>query len=210
LLKEFAADGGVLVGWQIDSDLEAMLFHEAAAQVQAHRRQVSLTGGVTACVCELQDFYRTGGGGKCTLGEAYRGTFGRSLVSHNAGDDALMTMELYKHHVALGRPAKITVDLTWFVVTAHNFQPAGQRSTHLWQFLRPRTRDTDVVKEAHDEATGKVTFKFRLQAERDVFLVQVKQALGSSWGAPAMAANPPGSHEHRCGAFVLHVRNETR
>ena len=90
-------------------------------------------GTVTAELCDLTDVYRTQGGHKASLSEVYRNVFGRSLVAHDAGDDALMTMELYKHWVGMGRPAGIVVPLSFYVVNAHSFNPPTERHSLLWK-----------------------------------------------------------------------------
>ena len=150
---------------------------------------------------------------KASLREAYREVFGRSLAAHDAGDDALMTMELYKHWVVLGRPPLITLSrLKFFVVNAHSFIPAHQRAAHLWAFLRPRSRDRDVVIE-RDDGANRYQLKFRQAEEREAFLFDVRQAITemddstvASWGEPVIVDTAPsGSYSIQCGAFVLHV-----
>lgn len=178
----------------------------------------------SATFCELTDVYRPRGGfanpsdgkpgHKCQLVEAYRGIFGRSLVAHDAGDDAVMTMELYKHWVLANRPARVPIDLRFFVVNAHSFRPAELRAMYLWNFLRPMRAERDVVIE-NDSGENRYQLKFRREEEREAYLAHVRAQIDAS-GDPAAVAfgtlerNDDGSRFVSCRAFKLHLYEQDR
>jgi hypothetical protein len=225
MIREKCTQGKLLVGWELQSDLKALGFLEAAAVATDVAtfppyggRRVPLgpmiAGAPTAVadVCDLTDVYRTTNGHKCKLSEAYKEVTGRMLEAHDAGDDAMMTMELYKHWLTAGKPAKITMNLSFFVVNVHNFQ--GDRAAHLWNFLRPRRADRDVVIDEDDGCKYKL--KFRLEAERDAYLQQVRRAIADkadpavNMGPSLPGESPVGSQRIDCGAFQLHLYQQVR
>jgi hypothetical protein len=221
MIREKCAQGKLLVGWELQSDLKALRFLEAGA-VATDAVTFPPFGGrrvplgpifpgaptVVADICELTDVYRTTNGNKCSLSEAYKEVFGRVLEAHDAGDDAMMTMELYRNWLSVGRPAKITMNLSFFVVNAHGFK--GDRAAYLWNFLRPRRADRDVVIEK-DDGINKYQLKFRQEAEGEAFLQQVRRAIADkadpavAMGPSLPADAPEGSLSIDCGAFQLHL-----
>ena len=230
MLQDFVRSGGVLVGWQLQSDLKAMGFEAAAAEMDSvddshpfGRREdlpfdiarVEPTGNAVT-VTELTDIFRTAN--KCKklqLGEAYRHVFGRELVAHNAGDDALMTMELYNHWWKMQpRPDRIPIALQFYVVNAHSFMPSDQRKEHLWDFLRLVRGERDVLTEQDMQDRNAYKFKFRLEQEREAFLGEVRnriQGRGLTFGPQQpFEGDYSAGCNIKCGVFKLHLYEENR
>lgn len=121
-----------LVGWNVEHDLRALGFLEAANFVRNGERkglalrcalrgedskeagleqnpsdeQSEATEAETICdVVELQDFFRTSHGDlPLRLAEAFRHVLQRTVHAHDAVEDARMTMELYTAWHRQGRP----------------------------------------------------------------------------------------------------------
>jgi len=99
LLNRFLVGGGVLVGWSLDHDLEALGLKCKPSQI-----------------VELTNVYQTETAKKCRLSEAYRSVFNRTANAHHASDDAKMTMELYLNWKRSGFRRHIQVSLKWYVL----------------------------------------------------------------------------------------------
>lgn len=226
LLKAFCEQGGLLVGWQLESDLKALGLTEAgvlAADAEGHPpygRRMGLPIGtpahpVDANIVELTDVYRTAEhGAKCTLAEAYTAVFTRTMSAHDAADDAAMTMELYRYWRDAGSPDRISIAVAFHVVNAHTFAP-DRRSELLWRFLRPTRRDRDVVIE-RDDGENVFQLKFRRLADRDAFVTELRRRVREDgpphgvWWGQEVPGEPQGSVQVNCGAFRIHLFEQLR
>jgi len=202
LVRRFAETGaGVLVGWQLDSDLSALGFGDAAAEAAdasafaPNGRRAGLPLGQTSSgthvscdIVDLTDAYRTSGGYKCMLSEAYTHAFRRAAhAAHDAAGDARMTMELYLHWRQAGRPARLPVPLKFYCVTAHHFRPPHRRAQLLWKFLKPERGGRMTVLEKDDGRKYKL--KFRAEAEREAYLTLVRKRVAAFREEQAAAAS---------------------
>ena len=211
---------GVVVGWELQSDLSALGFTEASALAKdeenfpPYGRRTRLP---QLCdICELTDYYRTAiNRNKCQLSEAYNFVFGRQLSAHDAGDDAQMTMELYKHWCDLGNPLHIPIPLKFYNVTVHRFDNAGHRAQCLWTFLRPVDSAGRLFKGMKERDDG-TTFKLRFrQKEHQIDYVRfVAERIQGSSDPSAQVSQPQslsiGGLEIDCGAFKMHLTEVDR
>ena len=213
LLSEFSTSAnGIIVGWEVQSDLRALGGVAASEQAKddvrfppyGKRTQLPLFGNYCN-ICELTDYYRTAKtNSKCQLSEAYNFTFARDLSAHNAGDDARMTMELYKHWCNLKCPDRISIHLKFYNITIRNFKPAQNRAHYLWTFLRVNRAG---VKEKDEKDLYKV--RFRREEHRQEYLGNVAARIQRHTDRTVKWQNPQpcrlGGQEIDCGAFVIYL-----
>jgi len=164
----------------------------------------------------LTDYYRTDiNRNKCQLSEAYNFIFARRLSAHDAGDDAQMTMELYKHWCDLGKPSHIPVPLKFYTVTVHRFDNASHRAQHLWDFLRPVDTTGQRFEGMRETDDGtKLKLRFRQKEHVDDYLNAVKERIlrisNPSVQMPQPQSVSIGGFEINCGAFRIHITEVDR
>jgi hypothetical protein len=109
LVQALVLQYGYLVGWQIENDLSALGFEDAAVAVRAGARSVTFAEGVSAEILELTDHFKTTNGSRCQLTEAHSFVFDRRTGhAHNAGTDIFqlahshaLPSRLYNHAASM-------------------------------------------------------------------------------------------------------------
>eukprot|EP00466_Bigelowiella_natans_P017419 jgi/Bigna1/75165/fgenesh1_pg.33_\ len=183
LIQRLVQEGAIMVGWQIDNDLKAL---------------------------GMDKFMTPEKGPKPKLIEAYRTVFRRNFAAHNAGDDAKVTMELYHYWNEAAKGKIVKIDLNFYCITWHYFKLSStglSRGDVLWQFLRPRTNDREVVLE-EDDGKNAYKLKFRQKADRDAYMLLIKRRLEENnihpQGKPQRVAGGRGT-EMNFGFFRSHL-----
>mmetsp|Transcript_39741 Transcript_39741/g.66572 ORF Transcript_39741/g.66572 Transcript_39741/m.66572 type:complete len:381 (-) Transcript_39741:194-1336(-) len=195
LIQRLVQEGAIMVGWQIDNDLKALGMDKVVPAQQ---------------IVDLTTKFMTANGHKCKLIEAYRTVFRRNFAAHNAGDDAKVTMELYHYWNEAAKGKIVKIDLNFYCITWHYFKLSStglSRGDVLWQFLRPRTNDREVVLE-EDDGKNAYKLKFRQKADRDAYMLLIKRRLEENnihpQGKPQRVAGGRGT-EMNFGFFRSHL-----
>lgn len=185
LLQNFMREGGVLVGWAIHNDVEALGVSTGSGigDNSAASSSSSSASSKSKNIIDLAEIFLTHKRRKCQLSEAFRHVFSRQANAHNAGDDAKMTMELYKQWVRDGRKQCIVVPLKWFCVSWANFcKGKDSRYRLLWTVLRPDRMDraTVSVLDMFEKSRGTddtFSMRFRTSADREAYLHRVMERI---------------------------------